>query len=461
MSVHPYLSAPRIAYWRRWRFLPILAFIVVLVSALPAVANATWQPLGALSTGTGPVDEPQVAVDASGDAVYVWEISEGTLCSGGPCERIQTRSRSAAGVLSPVQTISTQGQSQSLPHVAVDANGDAWFVWQHFDGTIERIQTRSRSAAGVWTGTATVSPPGGSAEFPQVAVDPSGNAVFTWEYFDGTHWRIQARTVSLAGTRSSTQTLSTAGQDALYPQVAVDGNSNAVFAWQRFDGSNQRIQARVRSAAGTLAATQTLSAAGQDAAEVHVAVDPSGDAVFAWERSDGTVDRIQTRARSAAGTLSSTQTLSAAGKNAYDPRVAVDLNGNAVFLWQRFDGILSRVQARARTAAGTLSPTQTLGDTGTSIPLGAHLAVDPQGNAVAVWEHREGTAVCCTRVEARVRSADSTLGLTQFLSTADQVGSEPAVAVDPNGNAFAVWKETTTGNASVPDSKIHAAVGQY
>jgi predicted enzyme related to lactoylglutathione lyase len=141
--------------------------------------------------------------------------------------------------------------------------------------------------------------------------------------------------------------------------------------------------------------------------------------------------------------------------------VAVDLNGNAVFLWQRFDGILSRVQARARTAAGTLSPTQTLGDTGTSIPLGSHLAVDPQGNAVAVWEHREGTAVCCTRVEARVRSADSTLGLTQFLSPADQVGSEPAVAVDPNGNAFAVWKETTTGNASVPDSKIHAAVGRY
>src|SRR6266566_896574 len=421
MSMHPQSIAAWIAHARTARrrslvgrrgrrFLPILAFSVVLASALPAMADATWQPLGALSAGTGPVDQPQVAVDASGDAVYVWEISEGTLCSGGPCERIQTRSRSAAGVLSPVQTISTQGQSQSLPHVAVDANGDAWFVWQHFDGTIERIQTRSRSAAGVWTGTATVSPPGGSAEFPQVAVDPSGNAVFTWEYFDGTHWRIQARTVSLAGTRSSTQTLSTAGQDALYPQVAVDGNGNAVFAWQRFDGSNQRIQARVRSAAGTLAATHTLSAAGQDATEVHVAVDPSGDAVFAWERSDGTVDRIQSRARS---------------------------------------------------AAGTLSPTQTLGDTGTSIPLGAHLAVDPQGNAVAVWEHREGTAVCCTRVEARVRSADSTLGLTQFLSPADQVGSDPAVAVDPNGKAFAVWDETTTGNASIPDSKIHGAVGQY
>ena len=294
-----------------------------------------------------------------------------------------------------------------------------------------------------------------------MAVDPSGNAVFTWEYFDGTHWRIQARTVSLAGTRSSTQTLSTTGQDALYPQVAVDGNSNAVFAWQRFDGSNQRIQARVRSAAGILSATQTLSAAGQTAGSARVAVDPNGNAFFAWERSDGTVDRIQTRARSAAVTLSSTQTLSAAGKNANDPRVAVDRGGNAVLLWQRFDGILNRVQGRARSAAGALSPTQTLGDTGTSIPLGAQIAVDPQGNAVVVWEHREGTAVCCTRVEARVRLADGTLGSTQFLSPADQVAREPAVAVDPNGNAFAVWNETTTGNASLPDSKIHAALGSY
>jgi hypothetical protein len=60
-----------------------------------------------------------------------------------------------------------------------------------------------------------------------------------------------------------------------------------------------------------------------------------------------------------------------------------------------------------------------------------------------------------------VRSADSTLGLTQFLSPADQVAREPAVAVDPDGEAVAVWKETTTGNASNPDSEIHAAVGRY
>jgi hypothetical protein len=465
MFVHPQFSAAEIAHARKaqrrnlfrdcrgLRFVPILAFTVVLVSALPAMADATWQPLGSLSAGSG-ADQPQVAVDAGGNSVFVWRHSDGTTNCFGPCLRIQTRSRSAAGILSPIQTLSPSGQHAALPQVAVDANGNAVFVWQRSDGTNLRIQTRVRSSAGTLSSTQSLSAAGQDASYPQVAVDANGNAVFAWERFDGANERIQARTRSAAGTLGSTQSLSAAGGDALYPQVEVDSNGNAVFAWERFDGANERIQARARSAAGTLSSTQSLSAAGQDAASAQVAVDPNGNAVFAWKRFDGTADRIQARARSAAGTLSSTQTLSDPGKHAYEPRVAVDLSGNAVVVWQRFDGLENRVQTRARLAAGTLSSTQTLAGTGTATPVRAQVAVDPQGNAVVVWEHREGTAVCCLRVEARVRLADSTLGLTQVLSAAGEDAQEPQVAVDPNGNAFSVWQERTNG-------RIHAAVGQY
>src|SRR5712691_6980601 len=59
------------------------------------------------------------------------------------------------------------------------------------------------------------------------------------------------------------QTLS--GLNADSPQVAVDPDGDAVFTWVRFDGTDYRIQARARSAAGTLSPVQTLSAAGQDA----------------------------------------------------------------------------------------------------------------------------------------------------------------------------------------------------
>jgi hypothetical protein len=337
----------------------------------------------------------------------------------------------------------------------VDPNGNAVFVWQSSDGANLRIQTRSRSAAGTLSSTLTLSAEGQAAEYPQVAVDANGNATFVWERWDGSNERIQARTLSAAGTRGSTQTLSAAGGDALYPQVEVDPNGSAVFTWERccYDGTNnERIQARARSAVGILSSTQTLSASGQTASSAHVAVDPNGNAVFAWI---GTAGRIQARGRSAAGTLTSTQTLSDPGYSGIYPRVAVDSSANAVFLWQRFDSTGEyRVQVRARSAAGTLSSTQTLGGTGTAIPLGGEIAVDRQGNAVVVWEHREGTAVCCSSVESVVRSANGTLGSTQVLSAAGQNAQESQVAVDSNGNAFSVWLETTNG-------QVHAAVGSY
>jgi hypothetical protein len=99
-----------------------------------------------------------------------------------------------------------------------------------------------------------------------------------------------------AATFGAPFNLSTAGQNATNADVAVDADGDAVFIWRRFNGTNFRAQARARSAAGALGPVQDLSAAGQDASNPRVAVDDDGDAVFAWQRSDGTNLRIQARA---------------------------------------------------------------------------------------------------------------------------------------------------------------------
>jgi hypothetical protein len=134
------------------------------------------------------------------------------------------------------------------------------------------------------------------------------------------------------------QTLSAPGQNAGGPQVAVDAAGDAVFTWDRSDGTYSRVQARARSAAGVLSPVQTLSAPGQHAGAPQVAVDTDGDAVLTWARSDGTNTRVKARARTAAGILSPVQTLSAPGHNAGLPQVGVDTDGDAVVTWWRFDG---------------------------------------------------------------------------------------------------------------------------
>jgi glucose/arabinose dehydrogenase len=331
---------------------------------------------------------------------------------------------------SPPVGLSTPGGAN--PDVAADPNGNSVFTWRHFDGTNQRIQARVRSASGALSAVQTVSAAGQDAFDPRVAVDAAGDAVFTWRRFDGTNYRIESRVRSASGALSAVQTLSDPGQDAFDPQVAVDPAGDAVFAWRRSDGSNERIQSVARSAAGNLSAVQTLSRLGRDAFDPRVGVDSTGDAVFAWRRLHSGAYDIETRARSAAGSLSPVQTL---GGDASQPQLAVDPNGDAVFTWLHFDGTTQRVEARARSAAGTLSGAKALSGAG-SEGLLPQVDVDSGGDAVFAWERYSSGGY---QVQARARSAAGALSPVSSLSKAAIDAISPQVGVDANGNAVFAW----------------------
>src|SRR5262245_45110046 len=72
--------------------------------------------------------------------------------------------------------------------------------------------------------------------------------------------------------------LSEAGQGAFAPQVASDAQGDAVAVWQRFNGSNEIIQAATKPAGGSWQAPVNLSDAGQSAFAPQVASDAQGDA---------------------------------------------------------------------------------------------------------------------------------------------------------------------------------------
>ncbi|MDQ3990774.1 MAG: hypothetical protein M3245_00485 [Actinomycetota bacterium] len=411
------------------RLTVVIALVATILGVLPG-PDVGATPPETLSAAGQKADFPEVAVDQDGDAVIVWKAFDGANF------RVQARRRSAAGALSPTQTVSAAGEDADYPQVAVDQDGDAVVVWARFDGTNSRVQARRRSAAGALSPVQALSVAGQSANRPQVAVDQDGHAVIVWQIWDGATWRVQARRRSAGGALSPVQTLSTAGQDAYYPQVAVDQDGHAVVVWQRFDGTTFSVQARRRSAAGALSPVETLSAAGQNAHVPQVAVDQDGDAVIAWHGFDGTNSRIQARRRSKAGALSAVKKLSAAGRDAHGAQVAVDQDGHAVIVWERHDGTNWRIQAMRRSAAGALSAVQTLSAAGQSAD-DPHVAVDADGHAVIVWERHDGTSY---RVQARRRSAAGALSAVQTLSAAGQSAQESEVAVDQDGDAVIVWR---------------------
>src|SRR3972149_5294629 len=79
------------------------------------------------------------------------------------------------------------------PQVAADASGNAVAVWWQFDGVRVNIWA-NRFVPGVGWGTAALleTDNAGNAAYPQVAVDPSGNAVAVWMQSDGFRYNIWA-----------------------------------------------------------------------------------------------------------------------------------------------------------------------------------------------------------------------------------------------------------------------------
>ena len=142
--------------------------------------------------------------------------------------------------------------------------------------------------------------------------------------------------MNAAGTLGATVNITTSGPSAIAPQVATDATGDSLLAWERFEGGNDRAQARTMNAAGAFGALTNASAPGGDAFGPQVASANSGASALTWVRFDGANDRVKARPVSAAGAFGSTSSLSAAGADAEAPQVAMAANtGAAVVTWTR------------------------------------------------------------------------------------------------------------------------------
>jgi hypothetical protein len=206
--------------------------------------------------------------------------------------------------------------------------------------------------------------------------------------------------LAFGGTAQATPTflsainISDAGQDGFEPQVIVDGSGTVHAVWTRSDGTNFRIQYSTRTPNGDWSAPVNLSDPGQSASQPQLDLDPSGNLLVVWTRSDGTNLRIQATFKPSGSAFGAPVTISDAGFDATEPQVDFDNAGKAIAVWSRFDGTKLRVQASTRTAGvgGTFANEVTLSDPGQDA-FDAQIDAGPNAdaNGVIVWTRSDGT----------------------------------------------------------------------
>jgi PKD domain len=434
----------------------LLVCVFALSAPTPAGALPTWltpAPLSAPSSES--TMSPQVAVDSQGDAIAVWARSSGS----GRTVEAAVRPAGSGAWQTPV-ALSEAGARAERPALAVDPQGDAVVVWERSKGSGSVIEAAVRPAAsGAWQRPLQLSTAGLSAHSPAVAIDSQGNTIAVWTGSDGSNSIVEAAAGSAAsGAWQTPVALSPAGQRAEAPRVALDPQGDAVAVWQSY-GANYIIEAAARPAAGGAWQTPVaLSPAGESSYTAQVAIDSQGNTIAVWGRYSSGGYIVEAAVGSVvSGAWQAPATLSPAGEEAYEPDVALDPQGDAVAVWQSSTEAGESIEAAVRPAASGAWQTPTpLSVRGMStIGEFPEVALDPRGDAVAVWDRPNGGDYF---VEAAVRSAASGAWQTPTpLSVAGPNAYLPQVAVDPQGNAVAVWERQNPSNELIEAAGYDAA----
>jgi hypothetical protein len=99
-----------------------------------------------------------------------------------------SRYDAAAGTWSGAEIIDAVDYDAYYPHVAVDANGNAFAVWHQKDTVLDISDyntdiyaNRYDAGTGAWTGAVIIDAGDYRAWYPRVAVDANGNAFAVWQ----------------------------------------------------------------------------------------------------------------------------------------------------------------------------------------------------------------------------------------------------------------------------------------
>lgn len=166
-------------------------------------------------------------------------------------------------------------------------------VWARDDGSSRRVQATSSSDEGrTWGTPVTLSPPGSDAYGPKVLLEGSTITAF-WYRTTGADVITQATTsTSLGAAWAAPVTLPTGAGNAVEPSVVLI-DSMITAAWKQWDGNNYRVRASTSTDGGRIwTQPVTLSAAGRDAFQPRVFRNGSV-ALVSWSRDDGSWERLQ------------------------------------------------------------------------------------------------------------------------------------------------------------------------
>lgn len=365
------------------------------------------------------------------------------------------------------QLSSDQSEHMENPRIAVDSDGNAIAVWNDSVVNEQSLYANRYTASNdTWGGEQLlVDGATGSVDNPQIAVDGEGNAIAVWSQDDGDNYSIYAKRYRISDNSwGQTQLLESIDfGDAENPQVAFDSEGNAMAVWSQDDeehGFTPSIYAsRYRASENSWVTALPVEDGDDPSSDPQIAFDSSGNAMAVWIQKDGNDNyfSVQANYRPADDdnwTTGAAQVIENLDEgHADNPQVTFDSDGDAIAVWEQGDGEYDNIYANRYTADAGWNATADRIENNDSEGAGdagdPQIAIDSDGNAIAVWEQidNDGSGNVSRSSIYASRSSASSDGWEQEQLLEDLDGSKsasnPQIVFDSNGNAIALWSQDT------------------
>jgi hypothetical protein len=326
------------------------------------------------------------------------------------------------------------------PHVSINRNGRATAVWvQSFLGEYKVWANRYGPLSG-WEGDLLIGTTDGSVadlsktSQPHVVVDSSGLATAAWgNYGDPIVRGLVSRRYAAPDGWGAPETIYAGVSTAGDPRLAVDpsGKVMAVFATGTGAWANQ-FQFPAGWGDAEIIDNERNAPIG-----AQVALGPDGDGWAAWTQAPtGIQYNIFGNTFTSGGWDDAGKVEDGSLGSSFDPQLAIDDDGNLLFIWRKASGLQSQVWSNGWDAsAGEFTDPERLDASGNG--TAPAIASDPQGNGTAVWIQVPigGSPV---EVVASRYTPDDGWGAVETLAMGD-IRFQPRVAMDSQGNAVIVY----------------------
>ena len=363
-----------------WRRNPDAGYLNPYVIESKNYAPSTgWDSVYHEFASTSSCGFQQPSIDSDGNSMIVF------MCGVSGAEALMYSRRPTAASWSVPQQINPVATT-ALRNIktSIDPAGNVFAIWQQAASSC--VQTWAiRYTNGSGWGTAQRLDSAGcnyAQSNPQIAVDSTGNAIATWQQYDGNTYSIwYSRYVAGSGWNAASAL--TTGGNTYFNKLLMDGAGNALVFWTQSDGAWYR---RYDAISGWASAQSFYP--GTTAPQI--AMSSNGSSIAVWPEHDGSKWNVMFRRFVPGSGWGTAERLNITLDNSHmfttdDLRIAMNSSGNAIVIGTRYNSVSSDVWSMQYRPISGWGPIQMVEADVTYAGQPMNLVMNDGGTAIAAW----------------------------------------------------------------------------